>query len=1333
MADTPDNIVPITGEDDKEAAKQFIEQNGRELVTILFTDLVDSTQMQSDLGNEESARITVLHRELVREELNRYEAREIEWAGDSCLAVFTKPSDAVVFALRMQAEHRVVRKKEKNLPKVRVGIHLGEIVIQKDGAKDDLFGLQVSETARVMSIARGDQVFCTRAVYDSARGSLKGQKIEGVGDAIWVSYGHFLLKGSDDPVEVCEIGSAEVAVMKAPEANDKVVPVGSGMVSSAKSPGAPKWAFGLAALLVVVIAMLLYGNLSGLSGGSFSKPQEVFVDLEAPIRSLAVLPLENRMNDPEQEYFVDGMTEAITAELSQIASLTVISRTSAMQYKNSKLGAKEIAGRLGVTGLIEGSVTKQGDEVRIQVSLTDGRTAESISLGAHDGTLSNIFELHGKVALAIANQVEATITPDEEGRITAPRNVDKDAYDYFLKGNAAGAVLTTESMNNAIKLFQLAQSEDDTFADAISREAYVHFLMGGFGFANPKSKFELAHKLYSDALKINPDDSVANGGLGLTELMLNRNWDRALNHIEKAVDVAPNSPAAHTNMGFYHAAAGNIEGARSSAYTILELAPEASVFRVQAADLLRQSGLPNEALRILDEILTEQPKNVYAMTIREYVYENRGMIEEDKAQWAELENFEAAQPWNKAYSLVLEGDEAGARALLEELRNNPDDVDGLVTGLACASIFVGDLDASFYWWERSASEKEIDLVLFLRGMSVTHENRPELRDKLAAFYGDPRFWDLIEKYDFPPLQPGHPLYKEDYEWRMKRAAEKALEAQPKPVRMFEVASGKGLADPIISPDGRMIAYTRDQLLFVHDLEQLKTLDFPDIAGADDLFWSPDSENVGYTRDGALWRLSVVDGVTTKICNLEGGFSFLGGAWGSDQNIVFGRNRLGLFKVPSIGGPAIRYRIHSELGDVRDFHNPRFLPDGDTLVTMVHPQNRLPYYLGSVVDGNLKPLFMLSGRNIGNPVYSPSGHLLFSQGNYDSEIWAVPMSLANNAAGGEPFLVAKNVSDASVAADGTLVNLTGVEIQNSQLFWISRDGEIIEPIGRRQLRMRAPAISPDGERVAVTGADDDIKSRDIWVHTMRNIATPVTTNDIDQFYPEWHPTAGTIAYSEFGDTTMFTTRPDQSGEPTALNDDGASKSFSADGRYLVYTTSAKVSAQGPVARGLPAIWYMDNENANVPQMFQQSNAVELDPQIVSIAGGDYFVAYVSNVSGESEVYVSQFPSGRGRTQISTNGGTHPRWNGKGDELFFVNDNVLMAVKVGLGETIVVDTEEVLFTGEEVQATLEFFGNAMYDVTADGERFAVIRNETTGTPVIQVTQNWATGYLTKRDGN
>jgi class 3 adenylate cyclase len=155
-----------------QALEQFRIGSQTELLTILFTDLENSTQIQREVGDREALRLTQKHREVISQELSTFVAREIEWAGDSCLAVFTKPSDAIQFSLRIQRVLQHHRESDPRLHRVRIGVHLGEVVVQRNQnglIPEALYGLQVSLASRIMSLARGNQVFCSRSVFDSAR------------------------------------------------------------------------------------------------------------------------------------------------------------------------------------------------------------------------------------------------------------------------------------------------------------------------------------------------------------------------------------------------------------------------------------------------------------------------------------------------------------------------------------------------------------------------------------------------------------------------------------------------------------------------------------------------------------------------------------------------------------------------------------------------------------------------------------------------------------------------------------------------------------------------------------------------------------------------------------------------------------------------------------------------------------------------------------------------------------------------------------------------------------------------------------------------------------
>jgi adenylate cyclase len=186
-----------------------------------------------------------------------------------------------------------------------------------------------------------------------------------------------------------------------------------------------------------------------------------------PIHSIAVLPLENLSRDPEQEYFADGMTEALIGDLAKIGSLTVISRTSIMQYKDARKPLPEIAKELNVAGIIEGTVMRAGDRVRINVQLIDARNDRLLWSDRYDRDLGDILALHGDVARAVAEQVRLELNPEEQAVLTASRTVDPRAYDAYLRGlQLRGPGFSGFSWVQALEQFERAVELDPGFAEA---------------------------------------------------------------------------------------------------------------------------------------------------------------------------------------------------------------------------------------------------------------------------------------------------------------------------------------------------------------------------------------------------------------------------------------------------------------------------------------------------------------------------------------------------------------------------------------------------------------------------------------------------------------------------------------------------------------------------------------------------------------------------------------------------------------------------------------------------------------------------------------------------
>lgn len=206
--------------------EQFQQKHRVGLLTLLFTDLVGSTKLKQELGDKTAVTLIQSHHVAVRELLNDYEeGEEISTSGDSFFVVFAKPSDAVQFSLRLQAKLRDLSHLLARPLLDRIGIHIGEVVIEHTPEQQktkDLYGFQVDICARVMSLADGDQILLTRSAFDNARQVLKGQDIEGIGSLTWLNNGPYMLKGVEEPLDICEVGELGKAALKRPADSEKV-------------------------------------------------------------------------------------------------------------------------------------------------------------------------------------------------------------------------------------------------------------------------------------------------------------------------------------------------------------------------------------------------------------------------------------------------------------------------------------------------------------------------------------------------------------------------------------------------------------------------------------------------------------------------------------------------------------------------------------------------------------------------------------------------------------------------------------------------------------------------------------------------------------------------------------------------------------------------------------------------------------------------------------------------------------------------------------------------------------------------------------------------------
>ena len=317
-------------------------------------------------------------------------------------------------------------------------------------------------------------------------------------------------------------------------------------------------------------------------------------------RSVAVLPFLNLSPDPENEFFADGITEELIAQLSRMRSLKVISRTSSMRFKKRELSLREIAATLGVATLVEGSVRRAGDRVRIVAELIDAATDEHLWAETYDRRLTDIFDIQADVALQIAGALKAELTPSERARIQGPAVVDLEAYQLYLKGHQCLQRITEDQLRRAVEFFERAIAIEPRYALAYDGIAWVHVVLAlghGAGTVRPREAYARARQAVTLALEADPSCGDAHGTLGALQFMADYDWPGAERSIRRGLELTPGSAFMLDAFGLLLSAQERFDEAIAVQRRGQELDPLAPVRTSDLATTLLRAGRADEAAR----------------------------------------------------------------------------------------------------------------------------------------------------------------------------------------------------------------------------------------------------------------------------------------------------------------------------------------------------------------------------------------------------------------------------------------------------------------------------------------------------------------------------------------------------------------------------------------------------------------------------------------------------------------------------------------------------------------------------------------------------------------
>jgi dipeptidyl aminopeptidase/acylaminoacyl peptidase len=432
----------------------------------------------------------------------------------------------------------------------------------------------------------------------------------------------------------------------------------------------------------------------------------------------------------------------------------------------------------------------------------------------------------------------------------------------------------------------------------------------------------------------------------------------------------------------------------------------------------------------------------------------------------------------------------------------------------------------------------------------------------------------------------------------------------------------------ISPDGKTVVFASDEKAWIQHLDELTPREVPGSTGVRAVFWSPDSAFIGFQARGQLWRVPAGGGTPIAICAVEVDFSRAGGAaWLANDHIVFATGGSGLYEVPS-GGGTPKVVVPTDAATEADFHEPSPLPDGRGVLFVKHPIKGS--YTIEAFDGSKRHVVM-EGSGSSQPVYA-SGHLLYFR---DTGVWAAPFSLSSLAVSGDPFLVVAGASVQAGAADGTLAAVPASIATDLQLTWLDRKGQVQGTLGRVGIPIREPRLSPDGRHVAGTVFDS---GGDIWIlDVQKGTERRLTFEPEPDTAPAWSPDGQFIVY-QCG-TAICSRRADGTGARITLVDGPVQDPIvSPKGGYLLFTRES-----GPT---LWDLWLVELGAAGVsarpaaePRAFVRGHRIQ---RSASVSPDERHVAYISNEGGGYDVFVTRFPSGDGKWQVSEGeAGYHPR--------------------------------------------------------------------------------------------
>ncbi len=599
------------------AAEQSQSSAGvRRLAAIMFTDIVGfSRQMSAD--ESRTLRLLALHNDIIHQAVTAHHGTVIKTIGDAFLVDFPSVVHAVQCAQQIQAQFKT-HNAEKEPPEhihVRIGIHSGDIV-QQHG---DVFGDGVNVASRLQGLAEPDTICISHVVYNEVAAKL--------------TLGAVVPLGRPSLKNIAQRQPVYLLLAQPPKGLRQRLQVQRLKLSRRVRPAHRLVLMGVLFLavttLVVRYLLPLPSHTQSLPPGPQSLPLP-----DKP--SIVIPPFVNMSDDPKQDYFSDGITEVLTSDLSRLSSLFVIARNTAFTYKGKAVNVHAIGKELGVRYVLEGSVQRAQEQVRIVVQLVDATTDAHLWAERFDRPLKDIFALQDEIVQKIVTTLNLQLTLWEQGSVVRKHTDNPETYDSFLRGLQSLWRFAKDTNVQARQLFERALALDPQYAAVYAPLGATYFFAWLYQWSQDSQGLERAIELEQKAIALDDSLPAAHQLLGLFYLF-KKQHDRAIAEEERTLALDPNSALGYAQMGLILTYAGRPQEALGWVEKALRLNPHAPVGDLACLGFaLHSVGRDEEAIVTLKKILNRTPNYMDPHIQLAAIYSELGREEEARAEAAEV-------------------------------------------------------------------------------------------------------------------------------------------------------------------------------------------------------------------------------------------------------------------------------------------------------------------------------------------------------------------------------------------------------------------------------------------------------------------------------------------------------------------------------------------------------------------------------------------------------------------------------------------------------------------------------------------------------------------------